>query len=134
MNRISGSRPVVVGQDSRRGSELWPGDLAPHSAGRDSDLRIIPDAFVFSRIASRHHVQLAILFPKPYWRMRNRAVLSEGAYRDVLLIVNLGWDSHEKHCTQTNTACWKSLAAGNAPFKATVPAPIPSYKRQMTMR
>src|SRR2546428_13788042 len=53
----SGARPIVFGEDSRCSSELRTFYLAAHGAGRDSDLRIIPEAFVFSGGASRHHVQ-----------------------------------------------------------------------------
>lgn len=90
MNGISGAGPMVFGQDSHRSSELRTFYLAPHGAGRDSDLRIIPEAFVFSGVASRHHVQLAILFPKPDRRMHQRTIFSESAERNVLLTVNLG--------------------------------------------
>src|SRR5256712_2782742 len=91
----SGARPIVFGEDSRCSSELRTFYLAAHGAGRDSDLRIIPEAFVFSGVASRHHVQLAILFSKPDRRAHNRAVLLKGAQRNVLLTMNLGWDRHE---------------------------------------
>src|SRR5437870_6828224 len=57
-----------------------------------------------SGVTSRHHVQLAILFSKPDRRVHNRAVLLKGTERNVLLTMNLVWDRHEKHCTQTNTA------------------------------
>src|SRR3989442_10595892 len=125
MNGISGARPILVRKNSSCASEFWSCNLASHGAGRDSDLRIIADAFVFSGVTSRHHVQLAILFSKPDRRAHNRAVLLKGTERNVLLTMNLVWDRHEKHCTQTNTASWKLPAAGKAPFtKATVRAHI----------
>src|SRR5437879_8609991 len=104
MNGISGARPVLVRKNWSCASEFWSCNLASHGAGRDSDLRIIPEAFVFSGVASRHHVQLAILFSKPDRRAHDRAVLLKGAQRNVLLTMNPGWDRHEKHCTHTNTA------------------------------
>src|SRR5881409_785141 len=118
MNGISGARPVLVRKNSSCASEFWSRNLASHGAGRDSDLRIIADAFVFSGVTSRHHVQLAILFSKPDRRVHNRAVLLRGAERSVLLTMNLGWDRHRKHCTQTNIASRKFLAAGKARVKA----------------
>lgn len=61
----SGGRPILGWQDSCLSGELWANDFSAHRAWRYADLRIIANPFVFSRVASGHHVELSALFCKP---------------------------------------------------------------------
>lgn len=61
----SGGRPILGWQDSCLSGELWANDLSARGAWRYADLRIIANPFVFSRVASGHHVELSALFCKP---------------------------------------------------------------------
>lgn len=57
-------------------------------------MRIVPNAFIFARVAARHYVNLVIPFSKPNRCGDGNAILAEGSEADVFLALKLAWDGH----------------------------------------
>ncbi len=72
-----------------RTRELRAGDCAAHRASRNPNLRIVPYALVFSRVAARHDKQLIALLPKPDRRADGGSVSTKRGQRQVFLSLNL---------------------------------------------
>jgi len=92
-NRFSRTLPFFGRKRADLGRELRSGDFSPDGAGRNFRLRVISDAFVLARIAAGHEVQLAVLFGEPDRRVHSHTAFAEGCQTDILLAVNLGWES-----------------------------------------
>jgi hypothetical protein len=102
LNRLVSERPVFGRKYARFAGKLWTGDLASDSARSDSHLGIIPHAFVFPRVAARHHVELFVLFSKPHRRRYSCTALAEGGQADVFLAMNFSRDRHEDIVREVN--------------------------------
>ena len=80
-------------------------------------MRIISDAFVFPRIAARHHVNLVLILSKPNWRGDPDATLPEGCEADVFLALKLSGDSHPDILRHYYLLKWVQLPlTGLVPF------------------
>jgi hypothetical protein len=94
LDGFSRGRPVLRRKNPRDSGEFGSGDPASHGAGCDLDLRVIPYAFVFSRIAAGHHVQLFILLAEPDRSGDCRAIFPKTDQADIFLAMNRGRNWH----------------------------------------
>ena len=94
LNRLTGASPVFRRQKPYRSRELRTSDLASYRARSDPYLWIVPDTLEFSRVAARHHVKLVVLLSKPDRRRNRMTVFAECGQADIVLALDLGWNSH----------------------------------------
>ncbi len=85
---VSGMGLFVQRQNSRLCRKLRPRQLPADGAGRNRYLRIVPNALSFARIAARHHVELATIFPEPHWGRYFYAALAKRGERNVFLTLD----------------------------------------------
>jgi hypothetical protein len=93
-DRSLSQRPISGREYARRGCELRTGDSASDGARSDSHLGIIPDAFVFPRVAACLHIQLVVPFSKPHGRRHSHTSFAEGGEADVFLTLKFARDGH----------------------------------------
>jgi hypothetical protein len=85
-------RGVLGRQNARMSRNLCTGLLASNCARSDLHRRIVPYALHLSHRAPRHHVQLVVVFAKPYWGGDLLSILSHRNQRNILLTLNCGWN------------------------------------------
>jgi hypothetical protein len=95
LDRLASAGPVFRSQYARSGLEFRADDFASYSARSDSHLGVVPDAFVFARIAPCHHVDFVIFFPEPDGRRHGDPAFAKSHKADVFLALNLAWNGHE---------------------------------------
>jgi hypothetical protein len=77
-------------QNSGRGREFGAGDFAADRTGRDFDLRIVANAFVFAELGVGHEVELAVILREPDGCVYRDAGFAEGCQADITLAVDFG--------------------------------------------
>ena len=91
---LASAGPVFGRQYERSGLEFRASDFTSNTARSDSHLGLVPDALVFARIASSHHVNFVVIFPEPDRGRHGDPTLTEGHKADVFLALNLAGDGH----------------------------------------
>jgi len=116
INRSASLGVFCRGQNSRRRQEFRAGHFSSYGAGSDTYARIVSDAFCFSQVAARHHVQLVASFSKPHRSCHRDAVLAECRQRNVFLAADRRWNRvrHDIHCKRRGDG--RSTAQPLLPF------------------
>ena len=87
---------------ARRG-KFRASDLSADRTRRYLHVRIIPNAFRLAHIVPSHHINLSVLFAKPYRCGNSSTRLAESRQRYIFLIVNCGGylTCHDPHSSRS---------------------------------
>src|SRR5258708_3143820 len=70
-------RSLLTRKQPRFAGKLRPGNFATHGAWRNFDLRIVPNAFVFSRVVRGLNKEFAVLLSEPDRSVNCRSALTK---------------------------------------------------------